>query len=494
MKQTRQEEISLKLTKEVERWGVFELTLEGPSEGNPFNDIQLGAQFKKGLLYAEADGFYDGNGKYRIRFMPKEEGVWAFTTSSNCSDLNGIEGEFTCTISEDGNHGPVQVKNAVQFQYADGTRFIPVGTTCYVWHLQSEQLQEQTLRTLQLSPFNKIRMCVFPKSYVFNNAEPDAYPFEGSPEQGFDFSRFCPEYFAHLERRVKDLADLGIEVDLILFHPYDEGRWGFDEMSPLENEHYLRYVIARLGAYRNVWWSLANEYDLMKHKSLEDWKCLFRIVQEYDYGGHLRSIHNSRTWYDFGVPWVTHASIQHNDVRVASEATKQYGKPVIIDECGYEGNLDTRWGSLTPEELVCRIWEGNCRGGYVTHGETYLNAEQVLWWSHGGELHGRSVRRIEFMRGILQDAPDHMTYSSDRLDAATLEARGEYYLQYFGPHRFAFREFALPDGKYEVDLIDTWNMTITPLTGTYEGRFRIDLPGKLYYALRIRKMTDSSKK
>ncbi|WP_307606969.1 DUF5605 domain-containing protein [Paenibacillus sp. V4I9] len=477
------------VTKEVERWGVFELTLEGPSDGIPFTDIRLCAIFKKELHVAEAEGFYDGSGKYRIRFMPEEEGVWSYATSSNCSDLDGISGEFTCTIPAAGNHGPVRVKNAVHFQYADGTRFIPIGTTSYVWHLQSEQLQEQTLHTLQQSPFNKIRMCVFPKNYVFNNAEPDAYPFEGSSEQGFDYSRLRPDYFAHLEKRVKDMADLGIQADLILFHPYDEGRWGFDEMTSNEDDRYLRYVIARLGAYHNVWWSLANEYDLMNHKSLEDWKRLFRIVQEYDYGGHLRSIHNCRTWYDFGVPWVTHASIQHADVRVVSECTKQYGKPVIIDECGYEGNLDTKWGSLTPEELVCRIWEGICRGGYVTHGETYLNAEQVLWWSHGGELHGRSVRRIEFMRGILQDTPEHMTYSSDRLDAATLELRGEYYLQYFGPHRFAFREFALPDGKYEVDLIDTWNMTITPLSGTYEGRFRIDLPAKLYYALRIRKMT-----
>ncbi|MGO4272094.1 DUF5605 domain-containing protein, partial [Paenibacillus sp. TAF58] len=418
------------------------------------------------------------------------EGLWTYTTSSNCSDLDGIMGEFTCTIPSPGNHGPVRVKDTVHFQYADGSRFTPFGTTSYVWHLQSEELQEQTLLTLRHSPFNKIRMSVFPKSDVFHDAEPDNYPFEGSSEQGFDYTRLRPDYFSHLEKRVKDLADLGIQADLILWHPNDNGRWGFDEMSPDEDDRYLRYVVARLGAYHNVWWSLANEYDLMMHKKNEDWTRLFRLVQECDYGRHLRSIQNSRVWYDFGVPWVTHASIGHNDVRVASECTKNYGKPVIIDECGCEGNLDTSWGSLTPEEFVCRMWEGNCRGGYVTHGETYLNAEQALWWSHGGELQGRSVRRIEFMRGILEDAPAHITYSSDRLDAATLEARGEYYLQYFGPHRFAFREFALPDGKYEVDLIDTWNMTITPLTGTYEGRFRIDLPAKLYYALRIRKMIE----
>ncbi|KRF06838.1 hypothetical protein ASG89_18485 [Paenibacillus sp. Soil766] len=488
------EEVSLRVTKEVERWGVFELTLEGPSHGNPFTDIRLCAVFKKERTYAEAEGFYDGNGNYRIRFMPEEEGVWTYSTSSNCSKLDGITGEFACTRPTSGHNGPVRVKGTVHFQYADGKRFTPIGTTSYGWHLQREELQEQTLLMLQHSPFNKIRMSVFPTNDEFRDAEPNNYPFEGTPEQGFDYSRLRPEYFSHLEKKVKDLAELGVQAELILWHPYDNGRWGFDNMSSDEDDRYLRYVIARLGAQHNVWWSLANDYDFMTHKSSEDWKRLFRLIQECDYGRHLRSIHNGRVWYDFGVPWVTHASIKSTDVRVVSECTKQFGKPVIIDECGFEGNLNTRWGSLTPEELVCRMWEGNCRGGYVTHGETYLNAEHVLWLSHGGEVQGRSVRRIEFMREILDKAPAHMAYSSDRLDAATLEVRGEYYLQYFGPHRFAYREFSLPDGKYEVDLIDTWNMTITPLTGTFEGRFRIDLPAKLYYALRIRKMTETSYK
>lgn len=478
----------------MERWGIFELTLEGPSNGNPFTDIRLCAVFKKELTYGEAEGFYDGNGNYVIRFMPEEDGVWTYLTASNCSDLDGISGEFVCTIPTPGNHGPVRVKDAVHFQYADGKRFSPIGTTSYGWHVQSKELQAQTLLTLRHSPFNKIRMSMFPKNDGVRDVEQNMYPFEGSSEQGFDYTRLRPDYFSHLEKRVKDLAELGIQAELILWHPNDNGLWGFDEMSPIEDECYLRYVIARLGAHHNVWWSLSSEYDFMRNKNNEDWTRLFRLVQECDYGRHLRSIHNGRVWYDFGVPWVTHASIKSTDVRVASECTKQYGKPIIIEDCGNEGNLDTSWGSLTPEELVCRMWEGNCRGGFVTHGETYLNKEQVLWRSHGGELQGRSVRRIEFMRGILEEAPAHLTYSSDRMDAATLEVKGEYYLQYFGPHRFAYREFALLDGTYEVDLIDTWNMTITPFTGTFEGRFRIDLPAKLYYALRIRKMTEMPEK
>ncbi|WP_199614046.1 DUF5605 domain-containing protein [Paenibacillus alkalitolerans] len=475
-------------TKQAERWGVFELALEGPSGGNPFVDVRLSAQFRKGTQLFEVEGFYDGNSVYRIRFMPQEEGIFTYQTSSSCPELNGIAGEFVCTPPSPGNRGPVTAKDSSRFRYADGTRYIPMGTTCYVWHLQNERLQERTLDTLKNSPFNKLRMCVFPKSYEFNDAEPSIYPFVTTQEGVFDLSRFNPEYFSRMEKRIQDLSALGIEADIILFHPYDEGRWGFDRMSAEEDERYVRYVIARLAAFRNVWWSLANEYDLMKEKNTGDWDSLFGIVQEYDHAGHLRSIHNCRTLYDYGKPWVTHASIQSADVRMISKWTRHYGKPVIVDECGYEGNIHTRWGSLTPEEMVLRIWEGIFRGGYVTHGETYLHPDDVLWWSHGGKLHGQSVPRIEFLRKLIEEAPDGIMYTGNRLDASTLEIAGEYYLQYFGPHRFLYRDFSLPEGRYKVDVIDTWNMTVTNAGQSFEGKFRIDLPAKLYYALRIQRV------
>ncbi len=34
-------------------------------------------------------------------------------------------------------------------------------------------------------------------------------------------------------------------------------------MTPEQDDRYVRYLAARLGAYRNVWWSLANEYDFL---------------------------------------------------------------------------------------------------------------------------------------------------------------------------------------------------------------------------------------
>ena len=248
---------------DVEQWGTFEVALKGPADGNPFVDVQLSAAFTQGETKLTAAGFYDGDGTYRVRFMPPTQGEWAYTTASNRAELNAKTGKLTVGKPAPGNRGPVRVRNTYHFAHADGTPHCSVGTTCYAWTHQGETLEEQTLATLKKSPFNKIRMCVFPKWYAFNKTEPALYPFEGKAPNKWDFERFNPAFFRHLEKRIGQLRDLGIEADLILFHPYDVGHWGFDRMPAAVDDRYLKYVVARLSAYRNVWWSLANEFDFM---------------------------------------------------------------------------------------------------------------------------------------------------------------------------------------------------------------------------------------
>ncbi len=117
----------------VERWGVFEVSLEGPEGGNPFLDVKLTARFTQGERAFEPEGFYDGGGTYRVRFMPDTLGVWRYVTRSNKAELDGKAGEFLCVEPSPGNHGPVRVHNTWHFAYADGTPYFQVGTTCYCW-------------------------------------------------------------------------------------------------------------------------------------------------------------------------------------------------------------------------------------------------------------------------------------------------------------------------------------------------------------------------
>ncbi|NKF32417.1 DUF5060 domain-containing protein, partial [Pseudomonas sp. BGM005] len=111
-------------------------------------------------------------------------------------------------------------------------------------------------------PFTKIRMGLFPKHFMFNSNEPDRFPFERlADDSGWDTTRFDVEYFRALEHRLEQLEELGVEADLILFHPYD--RWGFAALGADADDRYITYVVRRLSAFPNVWWSMANEYDLL---------------------------------------------------------------------------------------------------------------------------------------------------------------------------------------------------------------------------------------
>ena len=475
------------MSEKIERWDIFELALNGPSIGNPFVDISLSATFQHEHRTVKANGFYDGNGIYRVRFMPDAMGEWTYETGSNHEQLDGVAGAFTCVappVQNQGiqNHGPVHVRNTHHFAYADGTPYISVGTTCYAWAHQGDALEEQTLSTLKDAPFNKLRMCVFPKDYTYSRNEPAYYPFERDEDGAWDFSRFNPAFFQHFEERVGQLRELGIEADIILFHPYD--RWGFANMGAENDDRYLRYLVARLSAYRNVWWSMANEYDLVPGKHEADWDRFFRIVQESDPHQHLRSIHNCREFYDHAKPWVTHQSIQHNDVSRTAEWRARCKKPVVIDECKYEGNVEQRWGNISAREMVHRFWLATVGGGYAGHSETYLHPDDILWWSKGGVLHGESPARIAFLRQLLEASGCR---GLDPVHPWGAGVEGEYYLFYCGVAQPGAWTLELPrQREYKVDLIDTWAMTISPFEETYTGKFTLPMPTKSHMALQVR--------
>lgn len=513
-------QIKLDFKSEVERYCVYEIKIICKDYfENPFN-IDISCNFIGKSESVTVDGFYDGNNTFKFRFMPRFIGEYEFSFCGEMFyDFEELNGKFLVTKanSKKGNHGSVSVANTYHFAYSDGTPYYSVGTTCYVWELQSDELIEKTLENLKKSRFNKIRFCIFPKHYDYNFKNPRSFPYEGTPMDykqltkenffqftgktegnNWDFERFNPEHFQHIEKCILKLSELGIEADIIVMHPYD--RWGFNQMTREQDTKYWKYVIARLAAYRNVWWSLANEYDLCQTKTLEDWEHYAEIISEKDPYNRLTSIHNCYPFYDHNKPWITHCSIQRNEPYLSAEYTKKwretYKKPIVLDEICYEGNVPYGWGNISGEELVRRFWEATIRGGYAGHGETYINDEEILWWSHGGNLRGESWKRFGFLLDILKETPGIglMPYG-DRWDCNMATPESEklfpiksYYLMYFSFMRPAFRDIYIDDNtEFEVEIIDTWNMTIEK-QGTKKGNFRVTLPSKEYMAIRLRKI------
>lgn len=496
----------------VAKWDLFEASFTGPDSGNPYLDVSFEAFFKQNSRVVRVPGFYDGAGVYKVRFMPDNEGEWTYTTLSNAPALDGQAGAFTAVAPGNDNHGPVHVANQFHFAYADGKPYLPFGTTSYAWTHQPLELQATTLKTLAETRFNKMRMAVFPKDYPFNVNEPLHDMFERDEEGELDFDRPNPVAFRHFETQVAALCALGIEADIIVFHPYD--RWGYCDMSAVQDYRYVAYLTARLAAYRNVWWSLANEYDfLLNSKPMSQWDRYFQIIEENDPYRHLKSIHNGdvKANYDHRKPWVSHVCIQNWDVKRTQEWRDAYGKPVVNDEPEYEGNILLSWGNISAEELVHRYWITLMRGGYAGHGETFMHPEDILWWAKGGVLHGEAWKRIGFLRDVLEEdivsgltpvAPSD-AWPWSRVSGAS---DGNVIYIYLGEHQPVIWAPGLPTepGDYQVDVIDTWNMTVSPAKivdapanhPTRHGAqvrprrpdaaFAVELPGKPHLAIRVR--------
>jgi hypothetical protein len=474
-------------TPKVERWGIEEITLHSANHyANDFKDVTLTAKFTCGGKKTDVSGFFDGDSTWRIRFMPGEVGPCEFTTASNDPELGGKAGEFSVVEASVGNHGPVRVAKTFHFSYSDDKPYFLLGTTLYNWLNRDEALQRQTLDTLGKSPFTKVRFGLFPKWYLFNHVEPKVYPFLEAAPLKFDLDRFNPRFFQAVEARIGELAKLGIEADIILFHPYDH--LGFAAMDADHDDAYIRYVVARLSAFHNVWWTMANEYDLFDPKmtpglKVKDWDHMFQTLEAADPYHHLCGIHNMADWYDHGKPWITHAIIQdgggHPGRRLASARAK-YSKPVVVDEYGYEGDNGQGWGTLSGAEEVSRHWEITMQGGYASHGETYVHPGGVLWWAAGGALVGESPERLGFLKKIMTEAPFQDLAPAPKLaQGGTLLAKeSDYYLLRLIGHAYGQRyEIALGEGgKYSVDLIDPWLMTIHPLGTTNGGLQAFDIP------------------
>jgi len=499
-------------------------------------------------------GFYAGENTFKVRFLPETEGTYQYKVTGLVSGEGSME-----VLPADEKHCGIVRAEGTHLVYKNGKAFYGFGTTVYALAHQSEELMDETMETLSHAPFNKVRMCLFPKHYNYNHNEPAHYAFsfkkgvenpvfdvncnKGSETKAenliWDVDCPCFTFWDAFEYRLNQLFEMGIQVDLILFHPYD--RWGFSTMPREDNLTYLDYLLRRFAAYPNMWWSLCNEYDLCGAKNSEDWESFGTFLAENDPYHHLIGNHNCFAIYDASKPFITHASIQRRKVSRVEEFMKKWGKPVCMDECAYEGNLLESWGNISGMEMTRRFWITTVTGGHCTHGETYLDPklaysdDAIVWWARGGKLIGESPKRIAFLREIVESFPgpiepmpsglcamlsrpreeiiekkelvpaDNKAFfdailqmdDMERIRFADSEPEfaghvGEDVLLYYNDEQCPARRFVnLPTGKsYKIEAIDTWNMTREVIAegakgeeprGTYE--VLMPAPARPYMAL-----------
>lgn len=499
------------------QYKTFELTFYAPEPANSQAEANLTATFVNGESRVTVRGFYAGSEVYKVRFLPQEPGHYTWRVSG----VTEATGEEDCTPSPV-YHGLVQTEGT-HFRFEDGTQFLPFGTTVYAFAHQAPELIAQTVESLKNSPFNKVRLCLFPKHYDFNQNDPELYPFGKDVDGAWDVHRPCFAFWDRFERLLGQLEHIGIQADLILFHPYD--KWGFSRLTRVQYSVYLDYLLRRFAALPNVWWSLANEYELVNAFTADDWDYIEKFIDARDPYRHLLSCHNILRFYDASHPRVTHCSLQSGEVGKTAKLLWQYKKPVLFDECGYEGDIPYSWGNLSAFEMTNRFWEVCTRGGYCTHGETFWNPEEILWWSKGGVLSGKSSERIRFLRSLLESLPGPLEpwYPSgenvyelrknggpkateekkdpfvellrsvsdedaEKIFEASLPCAGRYgndaFLVYYARQCARSSKLNLPeDGEYRVEVIDAWEMTRRTVLTSAHGNVTVELPAKEGMAL-----------
>ncbi len=525
---------------------MVELELKGEAPIGSQVEVDVKAEITCDEKTWNLKGFYAGNHIYKVRFLPEETGTYRYKITGV------VTGEGTVEVCPaDGNHHGIVRADGTHLRHEDGTFISTFGTTVYALAHQTEEITEETFSSLECGAFNKIRMCVFPKHYEYNKNEPGHFAFHRAESEKdvvfrdnlggersvkpFDTHRPDFDFWEDFETKLNRLFDMGIQVDLILFHPYD--RWGHSHMAQESNLRYLDYAIRRLAAYPNIWWSMANEYDLFYDWKMEQWHEIETYISVNDPYRHLLSNHKCFLEYDYGREAITHVSVQTGVLSRVAEFQKEFGKPVCYDECCYEGNLKETWGSISAKEMVNRFWKVTVTGGYCTHGEVILEDDivtqeqqdnAILWWAKGGKLKGESPARIKFLRDLVESLPAPlepyavglnkiMLMSKEELNSVMNvvpeDMRGffsifykmgekeklyqflpaysyaghigeEVYLYYLGtdcPARF--RPEVASGKSYRAEIINVWDMTREVVEKDYQMGDELRLPGREYTAI-----------
>lgn len=336
---------------------VFDLPAEAvKAHPNPYETTDLWAEIRSpGFSTYKVYGFWDGGGRFVIRFSPNEAGNWTFRVTSNVPAMDGKSGSFQATASEDA--GFIRRANLHHWQYTE--KFKPhlwMGDTCYRCGSMERAAFDQHIAKRAEQKFNHIRLAVV----GWDADEKLAFPAAERPN---------PAYFQELDARLAAMNAKGIIADLIL--GTDNNRLA--EMFPTTEQlrRYLKYVTARYAAY-NVTWQMVQEIEEYKNPR-EFVKTMGLAVKEFDPYGHPRTTHTLETSSAYlNDGWMDHILYQSSRDDVGAIEHQAYPAPQVNSEFGYEdsGAGKTHPHHVDSETFRRRLWNATMNGQYPTFGNT----------------------------------------------------------------------------------------------------------------------------
>jgi len=389
----------------VERWDTLELTFKStlPYQ-NPFQDAWLRASFRHATeATITVDGFYDGEGTWKVRFMPTQQGRWHFSTQSDDDALKGHSGSIECVPPEKPYlRGPL-VPDGFHFRHPDGEwRFLV--STRLSCHFASPAVWKEVIAFLKEHGINRVL-------FMLPGVRGTSGMLYGS---NGDLDSYNVPNFQKIDSFVDALRKADIIASPYFYYFDDKFQ---RQLTADQDESFLRYCMARFGAYANVMPVLANEvelkyserrkphYDLRSH----EWaNRLGILLKELAVFGVPVSVHNPMetyeasspgffallkdwpfAWTDFmlrqvqvgalgavdavadDVPepeygeWNARGYARHNQLLID---LRRYAIPVINEEPGYELGGKKSWDGLASEAFLATAWTATVAGAYVMWG------------------------------------------------------------------------------------------------------------------------------
>lgn len=373
----------------TERWQPIDIVFPASaSTGSPF-DVDFSAVFTGPAGDTrKIPGFFDGDGRYLLRFAPPTAGNWSFVTSSTVPALHGLSGRIQARAAAPGRHGPVGIdpKNPRQFAHADGTPNFPIAFEVdWLFALDAENRAgipktETLVRHIAANGFNQVVMNVYaydvtwptdPKlDPVYDYARPRVFPFGGDNTKP-DFSTLNVAFFQHFDRVVEHLDRAGIAAHVMIYVWNKQVSWPAARSA--DDNRYFDYVIKRYQAFSNIVWDISKEATGYGRNDMGYITDRIDRLRALDAGGLLVTVHDYGYCSRFPEK-VDFVSIQNwqselwhimMDVRA-----KHPAKPILnIEHGGYErGPFHVFTGNyLSAEVCLERAYQVVFAGAFPTH-------------------------------------------------------------------------------------------------------------------------------
>jgi hypothetical protein len=442
----------------VEAFDFVEITAQvfGPHPGNPFTDGSIRGTFKSatGNKQWNVEGFCDAEdgSVYRLRFMPQAPGGYTYSVEYRQGWFKkASSGVFQ--VSDGHRRGPVRIDPQNRWHFVwegTGEHYFFNGTTAY-WLMgwRDEQVIQASIERLHQLKINRMRVTVAGRTSEYygesvmdgpswspllrpwqtakdvhylhilgrigqffgvGGGSSDSLATLGYAEDiyhpGFDYSRFQVSHWQKLERALRFARDRDMVFSLVLdmndsrVHPVP---------GSADERLFIKYVIARFGAFSNITWDLGDDLD--KYRDDRWTHTTGTEIKEWDPYGHLATshpidtVHQDRTsdWFGF-TSFQEWSREQHAFMLAERKKQQRLGRiiPQTNEEYGYEGTYPywvKELGSDSADTLRRTAWEIVMAGGYQTTGESTRRGTNVLPDTGGGWMNGRGDDTMTMLQG-----------------------------------------------------------------------------------------------